>query len=562
MAFIDRFRGTLRRPAFMGSTSEAKTLARYEIQPGAPGSLGDPNRQRWGGESLFAKIDPAKDAPISDRVRIDSIEGNPIAMACVRKIAWNTASVKFGVEFLNGELDFDHPIAQRIEEPNSEGGKWGLIQLIAASLAVCGRAYVFGLPALMQDSAPASLIFLRPDHVRRVWNIADGTVSHYEYNTLYRGVVRLDPATICEIKHPWLGDTSALPGSGRQEAYSQMTAAWGPLSLYTGLTGLMTKLLHNNGGLPGILTWSAPKQDEALTKEQRKTLREYIESFRSDGERFGKIAFLDSAGAKIDFVKITEDFKSLNMQEGKKAAMEEICGVFGVPPLLLMGNGEGATFANMAEARRSFWMETVLPGYVNVIAGALSSWLGVKISPDLTEIPALADYRVTLAQSLAVMDYLTINEKRGMMGFEAVLGGDVLMLNPAMLPLNRIINSQTGSLADEAEWLSNQEQVRDMLRTGIMPGTIAGRGPAGQGGAGAKALTTGTARPDPRRLIQKNSRTEWETIAQANRPGVFQLPAPARTKEHRRVTTKSPYGTYATALVGKVLPPDPNRKAS
>lgn len=441
---------------------------RFETPPGTAGTFatGLPGN----GRSIFAKIDPANDAPGDDWGRINAVQTSPIAMACVRKIAWNAASVKLGVEFLNGDLDFDHPIAQRLAAPNSEGGKWGLIQLVASSLATCGRAYVYGLKSAFDNTAPQALIFLRPDHIQKRWN-SDGTLLCYQYNSGYRGVVDLAPETVCEFKHPWIGDDSAIPGSGRQEAYSQMTAAWGPLTMFQGLSGLMNRLLKNNGGLPGILTWNAPDGDSTLTNEQRAAMRTYIEGFKADGESFGKIAMLDSAGGKIEFLKITEDFKSLNMEAGKKSAMLEICAVFGVPPLLLMPGD--ATFANAAEARRSFWMETVIPGYIDVIADGFSQWFGITIKPDLTQIPALADYNMTLATSLQSMDYLTINEKRAKMGYQNVLGGDVLMLNPSMIPINRLINSQTGSLADQAGWLQDQDTLRRAMETGVMPGVLA-----------------------------------------------------------------------------------------
>lgn len=417
-------------------------------------------------DSLFAELSAANSAPMTDLARITAAESHPIVMACVRKIAWAAATVPLGVEMANADLSFDHPLAQRIAKPRCIGGKTGLMQQIAASLAICGRAYVYGVPSAFAGEPPAQLVFLRSDRIQRIPN-SDGTLAGWRYQAGQLGSMELDPSTVCEIRHPWLTDNSDFGISVVDPiAYSSITPSWGSMFLFQGLSTLLNKILTNNAGLPGILAWNngGGGSTEPLSEPQKKSIKDYFDQYRAGGEKFGKIALLDIGGGKLDFIKITADLGDLKAIENKQDAAREICSIFGVPNLIL-NVGSDTTYANQAEARRYFWSDTVMPGYVDPIANALSAWFGVEIKPDYTSVPALADYMRTLAGSIAQMHFLTINEKRQMMGYQKVMGGDIVMTTPAEIPINRLLDTNGNNLSDETDgWVYNQEMIRQYLQ--------------------------------------------------------------------------------------------------
>lgn len=412
-------------------------------------------------DAIYATLGKIGDAPSTDLARIQSAEQSPVVMACTRRISWATASAKFGVEMNDGEIDFNHPIAQRIAQPNSIGGQWGLISLTSASIALCGRGYIYLAPPAFENDPPSALTFLRPDRIQRIAD-SDGNMVGYRYNSGMGGAIELPISQVCEIKHPWLSDENVYTGWVHEQAFSQMTPAWGSISLFQGLSALKRKILENSGGLPGIIAFSS-KGEGTLSDQEKKDFSEYLKLFRSDGEKFGQLALIDTAGGEAKFIRITEDLGAMEVHEGMEKAAREICAVMGVPPLLL-GMGGDATYANQQEARRYFWTDTVIPGYIEPIAAQLSAHLGLIIKPDYTDVPAMADYRMSLATSVQLMDYLTINEKRAIMGYPPVLGGDELMVSPAFLPI-----AQVTDLAAQAEYLASQEQARTYLRTGKLP---------------------------------------------------------------------------------------------
>ena len=412
-------------------------------------------------DAIYATLGEIGDPPVTDLARIHSAEQSPIVMACARRISWAAASAKFGVELMDGEVDFNHVIAQRIAQPNSIGGQWGLISLTAASLALCGRGYIYMAPPAFRGDPPSALTFLRPDRIQRIAD-SDGNMVGYRYNSGMGGAIELPIEQVCEVKHPWISDENVYTGWVHEQAFSQMTPAWSAISLFQGLSALKRKLLENSGGLPGIIAFSS-KGEGTLSDQEKKDFSEYLKLFRADGEKFGQIALIDTAGGEVKFIRITEDLGAMEVHEGMEKASREICTIMGVPPLIL-GIGGDATYANQQEARRYFWTDTVIPGYIEPIAAQLSAHLGLTIKPDYTDVPAMADYRMSLATSLQLMDFITINEKRAIMGYPPILGGDELMVSPAFLPI-----AQVTDLAAQAEYLASQEQARTYLRTGKLP---------------------------------------------------------------------------------------------
>ena len=80
--------------------------------------------------------------------------------------------------------------------------------------------------------------------------------------------------------------------------------------------------------------------------------------------------------------------KDMDFIAAKHVAAREVALALGVPPMLLGIPGDN-TYANYAEANRSFWRQTVLP-LVNRTAKALSAWLAPSFAdPDTMEAPML-----------------------------------------------------------------------------------------------------------------------------------------------------------------------------
>ncbi|MGL5736186.1 MAG: phage portal protein [Beijerinckiaceae bacterium] len=371
---------------------------------------------------MFSSLKDVSSAPNTDNARIDAIEQSVVAFACVRRIAWSAASVDFTAAIdRQGTMSADSPIAQLLSNPNPQGG-WHTWQLVYASLAINGRAYLLRVGTSFKLN---SIHYLHSEFITKKTN-DEGQVTAWEYRVGGRLYV-YEPQDVLEIIHPSLAQ--------RIPYQSQVYPAWSGMALFNGASGLMRKVLENSGGLPGILSFDPA--DDVMTGEQEQALRDYINAFRAGGDNFGKIGMMNR---KATFVRITEDVDRIAPLEIKADAVEDICAVFGVPSLLIIGNSTNATFANQKEARRYFWLDTVQTGYLKPVASALSGWLGVKIGHDLSEVAAISDWRLDLINVLANAP-LTVNEKREQLGYEPIAdpSANVLFIPMGQIPIGNAV---------------------------------------------------------------------------------------------------------------------------
>ena len=90
---------------------------------------------------------------------------------------------------------------------------------------------------------------------------------------------------------------------------------------------------------------------------------------------------------------------------------------------MLLGIPGDNTYANMAEAQRSFWRQTVIP-LVNRAARAFGGWLApawggeLRLVADLDQVEALALERDALWTRLEKSNFLTRDEKRAAAGYD------------------------------------------------------------------------------------------------------------------------------------------------
>src|SRR5947208_2463309 len=102
----------------------------------------------------------------------------------------------------------------------------------------------------------------------------------------------------------------------------------------------------------------------------------------------------------LDWKPMSLTPKDMDFLEAKHTAAREIALAFGVPPMLLGIPGDN-TFANYAEANRTFFRQTVLP-LASRVGAAIAQWLApqfgeaIRVVIDTDRIDALAADRAAL----------------------------------------------------------------------------------------------------------------------------------------------------------------------
>ena len=387
---FDRLRNLLRAPEQKASRT-AQLIA-----------LQSPGRARWTPRD-YAGL--AREGYVS----------NAIVYRAVKLVAENVGGCVFLVEE-GAETRDRHPLLDLIARPNPREDGARLIEAIATHLLLAGNAYV---EAVSVDGAPRELHTLRPDRMRLVPG-ADGWPEAYEYTVAGRTVRfeqagALPPILHLSLLHPLDDHYGLAPLEAASVAVDTHNAA-----------ARWNKALLDNAARPsGALVYSGG-DGAVLTDDQFERLKQELEENFQGARHAGRPLVLEGG---LDWKAMSLTPKDMDFMEAKHTAAREIALAFGVPPQLLGIPGDN-TYSNYQEANRVFFRATVLP-FANRIGCALAHWLSpafgnVRLIVDADQVDALSSDRAALWSRIADAPFLTLNEKRAVVGYAPLEGGDRL----------------------------------------------------------------------------------------------------------------------------------------
>lgn len=366
--------------------------------------------------------------------------------ACVREIATAVSSVPWLLYAYDGQGNAQevgrHPLLDLLRRPNPFCSWQELVEGWATYLNLAGNAYI---ELAEQDGRgrPKELYLLRPDRVLVV-------PSREEYIAGY--VYRIDeqdiPLERDEVIHfkyldpldDWYG-MSPLEAAARTVDTENEAVDW-------------NKVFFQNAARPdGALTTK-----ETLSEEQFNRLKQEIaENWK--GTKNAHRPLLLEAGLEWRQMGLSQkDMDFLNL---RKMTREEICAVYGVPPVLV-GILDRATYSNYEQARRSFWEETVIPT-LNRLRDKLNAELvsrfgeNLELDYDLSVVPGLAESqaeKIDRLKDAVAIGLLTINEARQELGYDPVSWGNVWWAPANLLPVGEGGGEAAGPWPEEVKALN------------------------------------------------------------------------------------------------------------
>jgi HK97 family phage portal protein len=329
---------------------------------------------------------------------------NPVVHACVRMIAEAAARVPLAAEE-GGKRLAEHPVLRLLAAPNPRQSGSEMLESVYAYLQTAGNAY---LRAAIDGGDVRGIFCLRPDRMRVVAG-RDGWPVAYAYTATGRTeTLGLDTAPVASVLH-----LALFHPLDDHYGLSPLEAAAQSLDIHNA-AGRWNKALLDNAARPsGALVYSAGTN---LTDDQFKRLKSELETGFSGVANAGRPMVLDGG---LDWKSLSLTPAEMDFIELKHVAAREIALAFGVPPMLLGIPGDN-TYANMAEANRMFWRQTVVP-LVRRVADDLSFWLApgfgeVRVVPDFDAVEALAEDRAALWARVSAAAFLTDEEKRALVG--------------------------------------------------------------------------------------------------------------------------------------------------
>lgn len=330
---------------------------------------------------------------------------NPVVYRCVRLIAEAANRVPLVIEVDGQRLD-EHPLKTLLGRPNGRQSGGEMLEALFAYLQTAGNAYV---QAGSVDGEVRALFCLRPDRMRVVAG-PDGWPQAYDY-TVGGKTMRLRQ------------DSEPVPGVLHMALFHPLDDHYGMAPLEAAQTSLdihnaagqWNKALLDNAARPsGALVYSMAGGN--LSAEQFERLKTELEQGFSGAANAGRPMVLEGG---LDWKTIALSPRDMDFIEAKNAAARDIALAFGVPPMLLGIPGDN-TYANLAEANRALWRQTLIPLVLRV-AEELSNWLspafgGAIVKADFDGVEALAEDRAALWARVGSAEFLSDAEKRAMLG--------------------------------------------------------------------------------------------------------------------------------------------------
>lgn len=313
------------------------------------------------------------------------------------------------------DLPEEHPLNVLLEQPLVGFNKFDGLFAVYATLYGQGEVFLYKeKPELGPNAGKEKLHYLNPQNVvirvtadfpRRIVAIdyVEGGKTIFQ-NIPYEEVIHV------KYFNPNLGITDdGLRGlSPLDVLLKRMTQGDAQVDVTTAQL--------QNGGLPGIVYDDMP-YDSAI---------EVMNAHKDNFARYLNSSSNKSApyftSGKLNYIAIGTKLAELEVIELGKITFKKMCNAFGVSDVLF-NNDAGSTENNVAWANKRLYTNTILPDVIRLRdalnKGLIKDWK-LYINYDISEISELQDNMKDMVGWLSQAWWLTPNEKRSAMKYDAI----------------------------------------------------------------------------------------------------------------------------------------------
>lgn len=369
----------------------------------------------------------------------DALNGNWVAGAALEQIALGFASVRLYLSSDEEEIDDDAmpsnllPLYRLLIRPNADQAASEFFQNAILHKYLGGVTYLrliggakqtyqtsYG-PVEQGGTAP-ELWLLRPDYMTPV--VTAGVLEGWKYDDgVTKQYFTRDDVLALRFPNPM------NPWEGR----SPLTSLALMIDTHTEQTRWNWNLSRNKMAPSGI---GIIKGYQNFTNDkERQNLQNSIGDKHAGAINAGKPFWLP--GESFDYKQTGINPVEADWAGSQGLGMRAICSGLGVPPKLL-GDPETGTFANYQEARKAFYVDTILPQVVHML-GEFNHWLtpryakdgqDVEICYDVKHIDAMQESEDALYKRVNESSDMTLNDSRQAKGLAPYTGpeGEYLVM--------------------------------------------------------------------------------------------------------------------------------------
>ncbi|MAF25821.1 hypothetical protein CL634_09650, partial [bacterium] len=184
----------------------------------------------------------------------------------------------------------------------------------------------------------------------------------------------------------------------------------------------------------------AEGQSPNLDDEAFDRLKEEIREQYSGAENSGRPLLLDGG---LEWIQMSLSSRDLDYLNSRGVSQKDVCRAYKVPAVLL-GLDNDSTYNNIREARLGLWDDAITPTLNKV----LNHWnkhilplfgeeaKGLELVADYKGVSDLETRNERVWSRLDSADFLTVNEKRNLLGYDPLEGSDTLMISSGDMPMD------------------------------------------------------------------------------------------------------------------------------
>jgi HK97 family phage portal protein len=363
---------------------------------------------------------------------------NAVSFACINKVAGAVANLPFELKKGDDVVEEENnPVVKLLKNPNPFFDWKAFTVKNISYYLLTGDTYIWKNDVNKPDEL---LCLYPPDMDIEYHNNNYYAPKNYRYGSgsgykLYP----IDPITFeSEIAHMY--NFNPYPSS-MLNGMSPITPLSRNIDIVNRVFEWNLSLLRNGGKPSGavVAKAAAGQAPVYLDEEKFAALKKQIEEHVSGSTNAGRPLLLEGG---LEWQQIGINPSDMDFVNSFKESGKLICSVFGVPSQLIFDT-ESSTFANKAEAKLEFYKDTVIPLaelYVEFITKKVISGFdeSLELVFNKDKISALQPERDARFAKVQTADFMTINEKRDVVGLEPIEGGDSLYINPNQIPLDAI----------------------------------------------------------------------------------------------------------------------------
>lgn len=299
----------------------------------------------------------------------------------VKTIADAVSSVPIVVYNPSGKIEWNHPLTKLFSKPHPDFSRADLMSLMTTWSLLTGMSFLQKVSGSRNQTK--ELWPISPDRIAPIPSSDNNfLLGGYEIQanggkSISNDFTRETVIRICPVQNP----SNPLLG------LSPLMAASRAIDLDIGMQDWNKSLLQNRGS-PDI---AISMKGEVTDSQRQSIIKTFMSKFRGSANA-GKPLVI-SGDTTITRLGLTQS--EMDFLASRRWNRDEILAIFGVPSQLA-GAMESSSYNNFAEAKRIFWMNTILPllnRFIESFNNSLHSELseGYYIGPDLSGIDALSD---------------------------------------------------------------------------------------------------------------------------------------------------------------------------